>query len=534
MRRGIKVLVLLLTALSFVHAEPKARVVATTDGEDDDKCSMVRFLYYANEMDIEGIVYTNSQFHGNGNGTTWIQDLIEAYGEIHANLIKHDPDYPTKAALLDKVKVGNLSDSGTDAIGDSKDTEGSDIIVEALLKDDPRPVWLLAWGGANTIGQAIYRIATSHADKYDEVIAKTRIYFVFDQEVQSNGSTLQWLKANHSGIQMVLAEDQVVYIAYTDWKNSIGVNLPPETDYYFSAEWFSEHVLNNHGPLGSKYIWPYLESEGDSPSYFHTMRTGLRNRENPGWGGWGGRFVRQENDFWINTEDDGDLQKPMYRWFIDLQNDWAARLDWGVTSTFGGANHHPVAELAHPDDIRVRPGDDVHLSAAGSSDPDGDELSYTWWQYKEAGSYSGSVDIVGATSQDASFVAPDVNGEDVHIVLEVQDNGTPPLKRYRRVIVTIDDSVVPVDRALVTPASTALPGVRLVRGRGMLSRLEINASSAYTARVVDSRGRSHARFSGSVGTASFAWPAGAAAGSYAVVVETAAGRTAVPLVVGER
>jgi len=41
----------------------RPRIVATTDGEIDDRCSMVRFLLYANEWDIEGIVYSSSKFH---------------------------------------------------------------------------------------------------------------------------------------------------------------------------------------------------------------------------------------------------------------------------------------------------------------------------------------------------------------------------------------------------------------------------------------------------------------------------------------
>ena len=36
--------------------QEKPRVIVTSDGEIDDECSVVRFLLYANEWDIEGIV----------------------------------------------------------------------------------------------------------------------------------------------------------------------------------------------------------------------------------------------------------------------------------------------------------------------------------------------------------------------------------------------------------------------------------------------------------------------------------------------
>ena len=38
-------------------AGTRPRIIATTDGEIDDRCSMVRFLLYANEWDVEGIIH---------------------------------------------------------------------------------------------------------------------------------------------------------------------------------------------------------------------------------------------------------------------------------------------------------------------------------------------------------------------------------------------------------------------------------------------------------------------------------------------
>lgn len=48
----------------------KPRVIVTTDGEADDRASMVRFLLSSNEFDIEGIINSSSQFHWVG-GTGW-------------------------------------------------------------------------------------------------------------------------------------------------------------------------------------------------------------------------------------------------------------------------------------------------------------------------------------------------------------------------------------------------------------------------------------------------------------------------------
>jgi hypothetical protein len=41
----------------------KPRIIVTSDGEIDDQCSMIRFLLYTNEWNVEGIVTSSSQYH---------------------------------------------------------------------------------------------------------------------------------------------------------------------------------------------------------------------------------------------------------------------------------------------------------------------------------------------------------------------------------------------------------------------------------------------------------------------------------------
>ena len=82
----------------------------------------------------------------------------------------------------------------------------------------------------------------------------------------------------------------------------------------------------------------------------------------------------------------------------------------------------------------------MSLSARGTSDPDGDELTYRWWQYKEADTYDGTIEIRDAGKQDASFKVPGeaAKGKTIHIICEVTDTGTPPLTRYQRVVVEVE------------------------------------------------------------------------------------------------
>jgi hypothetical protein len=88
----------------------------------------------------------------------------------------------------------------------------------------------------------------------------------------------------------------------------------------------------------------------------------------------------------------------------------------------------------------------VHLSAQGSSDPDGNALSYEWFYYPEAGTFSvqtgrtgAPIEIQNATSPQASFIVPKnaFKAGTLHVILAVTDNGSPVLTRYRRVIITV-------------------------------------------------------------------------------------------------
>ena len=88
----------------------------------------------------------------------------------------------------------------------------------------------------------------------------------------------------------------------------------------------------------------------------------------------------------------------------------------------------------------AKTGSTVSLSAEGSSDPDGNALSYEWMYYPEPGTYNikEPIDLKNKTGLNASFIAPKVvQPQTIHIILKVTDNGKPALTRYRRVIVTV-------------------------------------------------------------------------------------------------
>ncbi len=228
--------------------------------------------------------------------------------------------------------------------------------------------------------------------------------------------------------------------------------------------WLDQNIRSK-GPLGAQYPRTTFLMEGDTPSFLYLVNNGLGDPEHPDWGSWGGRYELytprtrkwfyepETRPFWSDAEDevlgvDGKWhtsnKATIWRWRSAYQNDFAARMDWTI-KPYAEANHPPVARLRHANQLTVKSGERVNLSAEGSSDPDGHALVYEWFYYGEPGTLllssgrtGAPLRIDGATSITASFTAPAVTkAETMHIVLAVTDQGAPPLTRYQRMLVTV-------------------------------------------------------------------------------------------------
>jgi hypothetical protein len=88
--------------------------------------------------------------------------------------------------------------------------------------------------------------------------------------------------------------------------------------------------------------------------------------------------------------------------------------------------------------LRRKAGLSFNLDAS-ANDPDGDRLSYRWWQYTEADTFDGTVTIADPDRASTRFTIPATASKNstVHLILEVTDNGRPALKHYQRVVVTV-------------------------------------------------------------------------------------------------
>jgi hypothetical protein len=135
--------------------------------------------------------------------------------------------------------------------------------------------------------------------------------------------------------------------------------------------------------------------------------------------------------------------KAIKRWSTAYDNDFAARMDWSITSEYSDANHHPIA-VVNGDTSRTvlqvsaAPGSMVDLSAVGSNDPDEDALAYSWSFYQEPSSYKGKVKIEDTSAAAAKVMIPsNAGGKNLHIILELHDDSEPSLYSFRRVIINV-------------------------------------------------------------------------------------------------
>lgn len=461
-----------------VEAE-KPRVIVLTDigNEPDDSESMVRFLVYSNEFDVEGLLAVTSTWQRAVVHPELIEERVRAYGQVLANLKKHASGYPEMQTLLQLIRAGR-PEYGMAGVGPGKDTEASKLIIAATDRPDPRPLWLTLWGGTTDLAQALWKVkSTRSADAVARFIGKLRVYSISDQD-----DAASWIRANFPTLFWIVSVHAFGDYRLATWT---GISAPqPGADFsVVSPQWLESHIRK--GPLGSLYPLPKYLMEGDTPSFLYLIPNGLGSPEHPDWGSWGGRYgkVGPALGLWSDSTDRAKgvdnldyvgNQVSVWRWRSQFQNDFAARMEWTLTDDFAHANHPPRVvvngiEGSLPVSITSCENSALTLSAAGTRDPDGNALMYHWWQYREA---TGGVNpqelmIDAADAKEAKVAipttlkpAPNVESPSetlYHVVLSVTDEGSPPLTRYRRVLVRVPTAGTSAARAFGCAAPGSHP-----------------------------------------------------------------------------
>lgn len=475
----------------------RPRTIVTADPELDDLNSMIRFLLYANEVSVEGLIYASSRFHWRGDGkgtafflpereydtpqTSWrwkpgerfIHEAVDAYAQVYGNLAAHDERYPDPAVLRGLIREGNV-----DFEGDvSQESPGSELIAEALLDDDPGPVHVQLWAGPATLARALMSIEERYADtpEWEEVHARVSAKTIVTKFASQDGTYDDYIRPHWPDIR-------VTDIATAAWGYMLRFTLPASCAPLIAPEWLRENVTSV-GPLGALYrvwgdgrqmvpgdvtdffhlagftadelreqgyhVWMDPQpagswiSEGDTMTYLNLIVPGLRGFEHPSFGGWGGRaeLTGDGPDEWaVAKADDGEgPDSSLTRWFADAQADFAARLRWSVTPSFADAAHAPILSIHPGVDVAAQQGAAVRLQAAASS-PDDVEVTLHWWIYEQAGTCAGARLEVSDSGLEATLHVPTdaAPGQTVHVIVEARNATPDALVAYRRVILTVN------------------------------------------------------------------------------------------------
>ncbi|MDO9373334.1 MAG: DUF1593 domain-containing protein [Ferruginibacter sp.] len=336
----------------------RPRIIVTADPELDDNNSLIRFLLYSSDLDIEGLIYASSGFHwkGDGKGTKWfvpgreyarfgldtcpctswrwaenerfIHDAVEAYGKVYPNLKIHNPNFTSPEELKATVRYGNIEFDGDI----SRNSPGSDLIKSLILDDEPGPLFITAWGGHSTIARALKSIQEqySHRAEWEQVKKQVSQKVVLLPSGDQDDTYVTYIKPNWPGIE---------YRQFTGGPNyGYGAQLrakEEDADLLTSA-WMKENV-SGRGPLGKLYrvwgdgkqmvkddimdyfgfaghtnealkkmgyiVWMPVQpkgswlGEGDNHTFMNMLGNGLRAYESGFYGGWGGREVTNKKIF---------------------------------------------------------------------------------------------------------------------------------------------------------------------------------------------------------------------------------------------
>ena len=422
-----------------VRATERLRIIIETDagGDPDDEQSLVRFLLYTNEWDVEGIICTlakardKENLNPERNGLGIVRRQLKAYGDCHANLVKHDRRFPNMEYLWKRAVAGYDG------------AAGMKLILAAADAADQRPIWFCNWGTGHDSDESSFKQALDHVLKERGPAG----YAKFKQRFRLSSADK-------------FGEHTRRDPSWTIWVDTFRPELEGKRWYHrFSALTaraggfdLKRDVLTGHGPLGALYPTNtgLPQKEGDSMTFLYLVPTGMNDPMQPTWGSWAGRYGRNEKDaprphYWANQKDQWQgtthRDNTLKRWAVHLQNDFRARLNWCVAPK-DKANHPPQPHCQGDGSGNILFADapvdkPFRLTAAGTSDPDSDHLSYRWYVYLEAGTYKGKVTIADSTSAQATLHVPtDAAGRTIHVILEVTDNGEPALTRYRRIVVT--------------------------------------------------------------------------------------------------
>ncbi|OOF90843.1 hypothetical protein ASPCADRAFT_178441 [Aspergillus carbonarius ITEM 5010] len=459
--------------------KPRVFILSDIANEPDDSESLVRYLVYSNQFQNEGIVATTSTWLKDQVHPDLMLDTIDAYAKVVDNLNNHAPEdapFPSADYLRGIVSHG-LPVYGMKALQNNNTySPGTELLLNSITNtSSDQPLWVLCWAGTNVLAQALLNISLTYsASEAAALRANLRVYAISDQD-----DTGPWIRHNWPDIYYISSVHGFNQYAGATWpgiSGEVGYDFDrggPDTSLV-SHEWLKKNI--RIGILGAKYPDFEFIMEGDSPTLLYVIQNGLGDREHPRYGSWGGRYSAvcdtcdwdnhysdaEDRVIGMNNQTFNSNKATIWRWREAYQNEFAARMQWTFSASEINKtwNHNPVVIVngtggLDPVPVNVSVGGRVAFDAGETYDPDDDSLSFHWFQYLEPSTNNAlAEDKVGklniTTTSEGRMASVEIpsaadtcEGDGcqlLHLILQVEDTGSPPLTTYRRMLIQVSNT----------------------------------------------------------------------------------------------
>ena len=329
--------------------------IAPADVEPDDMESMVRLMTYADCFEIEALI-TSVGWNCDPYPKEWAEYLtrvIEAYRKDVPNLMRRSGQseflplneengqqelgyWPSADYIKSRAVMGS-EHGGIKVIGERNDSPGSELLIRLADEDDPRPIYVAAWGGANTLAQAIWRVKQTRSD--DEVknfVHKFRLFTITDQDMKYD-MRMNRAYSSHMWLRKEFADDLQFIWDEGAWQEQCELGKQHWAQH--------QQLIQGYGALGHEYPNYKWGVEGDTPSFLYVMPNGLNDPEDPHQAGWAGYHERgicadSLTTAWTSWQEPVRSISVGYkrRFYPDELNDFCARMQWAAE---GKGNHNP-------------------------------------------------------------------------------------------------------------------------------------------------------------------------------------------------
>jgi len=303
--------VLVLFISSNTYGIDKHKVFVLTDinlvgGDPDDRQSWIHLLWYADELEITGVVPD----YWNGKGYEACLLGLEAYGQDYSNYSWGEKGYPTPEQVKDKV---------------IKSKEEAIEQLHLLSKQVDQPLYVLVWGGMVTLKDALL--------KYPDIAKNIRVltigtglkYGPKDEVPGDDCNVSNWNGKGRNEIYNDSRFDQMWWLESNWTYNGMFVGDGPKTMF---------EKLSRFGAMGQQikevtkgHDWAQYFRVGDTPSVTYLLDP-YHHPDDPTLSSWAGKFKKPFPEARPNyyTDDNGsinwDYQDPCNTW-VNLKEMYA-------------------------------------------------------------------------------------------------------------------------------------------------------------------------------------------------------------------